>query len=1015
MKKVLIFLTTFLIVLIQYGTSASVQKQSFQKPSVIGLTARMNINNIDLALANNGNYGLDGDTYYPNGSTKSFLFAGGLGISGYDQSGQLKVSWMMSASRIYEFQAGLWGMDPDDPKAIFYEVNKEDDFGSANYVKWADAVALGADFVDLNNDGAYDPAVDMPDLLGDKTIWYVFNDGVVQANRGLVDSKPNGVSVFQSVFAFKRSDDLGNVIFMRYRIRNDSGGDLNDVIFSVINDPDLGEYSDDLIGCDTTLSLGFIYNPGADDVYGENVPAYGVDFFQGPIVDSPGDTAYKFLGPLKGVVKLADKKNLPMTSFMYYIQGDPVLGDPDFPEEARRYMEGGLDINGNPIVSQDFTYGNKYPNANPKFMYSGDPVTGTGWLDSPPDDKRFMLSSGPFPLKNGDIQDVVIGLVIGQGDNHLSSVTRLRETDQKAQIVYNTNFDLAGPPPIPEFTVADVDGKVRIAINLEDVINYYDEDDAGSKLVFQGLAVYQYRSGNTASVLNGIQNERLVAAYDVDDEYVNIYVKDQSLRYLAWKGVSNLSRQDKGLIVELTGDAFNSNLPFTPGKTYYFAVVPFSIDENNITQLTPTDWEVSPAGILFAGKNAGFFSVTIGENELKVFDRGETGDDVVQRTGGNSDGKVDVIVTDPTAITGHQYEVSVNRTSYYYTWSVKDLATGEMKVENNPTFGNLGDETAYTFPIVDGMMIRIFNPELPNLDANPPADTIYQTEGSDDLYFNIVVLDYIWNYTTYYTYLIGPNAAFGQHYRLVLDTEQKYVGHVITFGDHGYEFVDTTKTYVAVYDISDPANPVQVNVSIRDIGATKDLDMLSGERGFIHLSLYSEDPFPTGDDHVVGDAIATYRFALKSGRSLREEKVAFDFLFSVPNRMTSADKFVINTANLKTQLTDADKKDLMAKVNVVPNPYWAYSQYETSYDSPLLKFTHIPGKATIRIFNLAGQLVRTIQKTDETNPFVTWDLRNDAGLKVASGMYIAHVEVPGVGEKVLKLAIIQREERIDQY
>jgi hypothetical protein len=44
-----------------------------------------------------------------------------------------------------------------------------------------------------------------------------------------------------------------------------------------------------------------------------------------------------------------------------------------------------------------------------------------------------------------------------------------------------------------------------------------------------------------------------------------------------------------------------------------------------------------------------------------------------------------------------------------------------------------------------------------------------------------------------------------------------------------------------------------------------------------------------------------------------------------------------------------------------------------------------------------------------------WNLRNEANLRVASGMYIAHVEAPGIGEKVLKFAIVQREERIDRY
>lgn len=1014
MKKIIGIFILSLFMLVQFGYSkATKNKNSFAKPSLIGQIARMQVNNIDLGIENNGNYGLDGDTYFPAGSGKSFLFAGGLGLSGYDNSGALKVSWMMAASRIYEFQAGPWGTDPDDPKAKFYRVTSDDTPGSDAYVAWADAVALGADFVDMNNDGVYDPNVDKPDLLGDETIWCVYNDGVPQANRGLVNGQPLGVTVYQTLFGFKRSDDLGNVLFMRYRIRNDSGGDLHDVIFSAIDDPDLGDYQDDLIGCDTTLSLGFIYNSGSDADYGDNVPAYGIDFFQGPIVDSPGDTAYKFLGPEKGIEVYPDKKNLGMTSFMFYIQSDPTIGDPDLPEEARFYMEGGKGRNGDPIDPVTFPYGRGgTPTTNPKFLYSGDPVTDTGWLDNTPSDKRFMVNCGPFELKANDIQDVVIGLVVGQGNDYLESVTRLKEIDQKAQVVYNTNFDLAGPPPVPTYTVATVNNKIRISINLGEVINYEDSDASGTRQVFEGLAIYQYKSNTAADVVNGQINSKLVAAYDVDDAYTDIYLADKSSRTLVWKGVNNLTRNDKGLIVELDGDAFNSNNPFIPGKTYYFAIVPFSVDVNNITQLTTTDWEVGPAGILFAGKKV--FSVTVGADELQYYDAAQLGDQsgVVEHVAGTSDGVVDVTVVDPSAVTGHDYNVEffIDQATRGYLWRIVDANTGTTVVDSITNLPSVDEMDNFTFPIVDGMMIRAFTLPL-------ALDTVVQSEGTEsDVYFDWQVLGPIWDYTTWYAWAVG-DADF-KNTRLVFDTQKNYVAHTMYFDPNwGYRYLDTVKTYVAAYDISDPDNPRQVNVIIRDVGATEDLDMDgSFERCFITSTDYSPDPsiYPLDPNWPpVGDAILTFWPTLKDPATpIMSAKVAFDFLFT--NGITEKDQYVVHTGLLKTGLTDQEKRDLVKKINVVPNPYWAYSEYELSYDSPVLKFTHIPGKATIRIFNLAGQLVKTIE-TDGSSPFVSWNLKNEAGLKVASGMYIAHVNVEGLGEKVLKFAIVQREERIDQY
>ncbi|NOG46607.1 MAG: hypothetical protein HND50_22335, partial [Calditrichaeota bacterium] len=54
----------------------------------------------------------------------------------------------------------------------------------------------------------------------------------------------------------------------------------------------------------------------------------------------------------------------------------------------------------------------------------------------------------------------------------------------------------------------------------------------------------------------------------------------------------------------------------------------------------------------------------------------------------------------------------------------------------------------------------------------------------------------------------------------------------------------------------------------------------------------------------------------------------------------------------------------------------------------------------------AGHLVY-ILKNNSSNSNVEWNLKNEAGRRIASGMYIAHIEVPGVGEKVVKFAVVQ--------
>ena len=66
-----------------------------------------------------------------------------------------------------------------------------------------------------------------------------------------------------------------------------------------------------------------------------------------------------------------------------------------------------------------------------------------------------------------------------------------------------------------------------------------------------------------------------------------------------------------------------------------------------------------------------------------------------------------------------------------------------------------------------------------------------------------------------------------------------------------------------------------------------------------------------------------------------------------------------------------------------------------------VKITNLPQQATISVFTVSGTLVRKMKK-DDTVTSIDWDLKNDYGIPIASGLYIIHVNAPGVGEKVIK-------------
>jgi hypothetical protein len=94
-------------------------------------------------------------------------------------------------------------------------------------------------------------------------------------------------------------------------------------------------------------------------------------------------------------------------------------------------------------------------------------------------------------------------------------------------------------------------------------------------------------------------------------------------------------------------------------------------------------------------------------------------------------------------------------------------------------------------------------------------------------------------------------------------------------------------------------------------------------------------------------------------------------------------------------------KEALKMINIVPNPYYAFSEYERSRLETKVKITNLPEKCTVKIYTVNGKLIRTFKK-DSPITSIDWDLTNFKSIPVAGGVYLIHVEVPGIGEVVLK-------------
>ena len=101
----------------------------------------------------------------------------------------------------------------------------------------------------------------------------------------------------------------------------------------------------------------------------------------------------------------------------------------------------------------------------------------------------------------------------------------------------------------------------------------------------------------------------------------------------------------------------------------------------------------------------------------------------------------------------------------------------------------------------------------------------------------------------------------------------------------------------------------------------------------------------------------------KQYRRYAYDRSDVDDVENTPNNNNPLYRF--STADVATITGDNPAlTDALQNVRVVPNPYYAYSQYETSKLDNRVKITGLPEICTIRIYNIAGTLVRTFDKAD---------------------------------------------------
>lgn len=123
------------------------------------------------------------------------------------------------------------------------------------------------------------------------------------------------------------------------------------------------------------------------------------------------------------------------------------------------------------------------------------------------------------------------------------------------------------------------------------------------------------------------------------------------------------------------------------------------------------------------------------------------------------------------------------------------------------------------------------------------------------------------------------------------------------------------------------------------------------------------------------------------------------------------DTFTFNTYG--GVLDEEVMADNLSKIAVVPNPYVATAVWEqkpylsTGRGERKVWFTNLPPRCTIRIFNMAGELIQILEHDEPVfNGSQSWDLLNIDNMEIAYGIYIFHVETDDA-ETIGKFAVIK--------